>query len=689
MIRPKNKILALGILLAIAIIVFFGGGYLAQRQLISAYNNRSSQIIRDREGKIIAILPNQKGYYAEYLNNIPSRFKKLVIEKEDQQFYHHFGFNPWSMIRASLGYLGLYHSKASSTISQQLVKNLLGNENKRNLKNKIIESFYTLALETYQRKDKILKMYANSIYFGNHAQGLLEASQLYFNSSPNLLTKGQVLQLISTISAPSKDNPAQPNNENLALAEARRLNIDAKYITNFLAVRENMKNYHHFSNSYFEIKNLLNKDFLGKELTIDKDLTKKIRKVLRRNLKDLQSKNARNGAVIVIKLPENEVLSLVGSPDPTSSENGYQINMALSPRPIGSTIKPFIYLKAMEKGLRPYTLVDDREYKYITALGFPLYPKNFDYKYRGLVTLHYALTNSLNVPAVKVLEYVGLENFYNFLKKDLKFEPIQDLNNYQLGIALGGLEMDLFDLAKYFTIFPNNGILKEPKIFKGEQVPSPVRIADPRYIQLINKMMSDRKTGIDQFGLKSNLNLFEKNYALKTGTSRDFKDSWVVGFTPDFLVGAWIGNADNTSMDRITGETGAGRVWSEVMEILLNSKYNKNTPFDFSQIKEFNRNGKIEYGLPEDNYEKCKNLLVAEEEKLIISPHDGDEFLLEDNTKITLEARKNVKWFINGKFLARGKEAIFSPKETGKYEISAESSNNIKEKITILVNPKI
>ena len=389
--------------------------------------------------------------------------------------------------------------------------------------------------------------------------------------------------------------------------------------------------------------------------------------------------------MIIIKLPENELLTLIGSPDPNSFEEGYQINMLKEPRPIGSTIKPFIYLKSFEKGLRPYTLIDDREYKYITAIGFPLYPKNFDYKYRGEVSLHYALSNSLNVPSVKVLEYVGLKEFYNFLEQDLEFKPIQNLENYQLGIALGALEMNLFNLAEYFTIFPNEGILKGVKIYPDKAI-SEKQIAQLEYIQLINKILNDRKTGIEQFGLKSDLNLFQKNYALKTGTSRNFRDSWVMGYTPDFLVGVWVGNSDNSPMNKISGQIGAGRIWGEIMELLLNSEYNKKTPFEFNLLKEFYNESSIEYGLADDNYEKALNNLKEEDSALILKPHQGDAFLLEKNTKIILTAKKSVKWFINDKFLEEGEKIFFNPKKIGDYQIKAESPNNFQEIITISIN---
>ena len=685
-LSPRKCLAVAGLALLIAFISFLGMGFYLQNQLKEIYEKQSSQVFQDRKGEIIFIQPNEKGYWAQYLNRIPPQFKKLLIQKEDKYFYYHFGFNPWSIFQASLGYIGLGPKRASSTISQQLVKILLGKELERNLKNKIIEALYTLSLELYQSKETILKMYVNSIYFGNQVQGLLEASQFYFNLPPELLSEAQIIQLLATISSPTEHNPANPQNKKLAFALAQKLGLDTKNLvfTDAQEVKKNMSKHNHFGPAFFEIHSLFpEKKLLNSPLTLDQDLTKKIREITKRNIEELKRKNVKHGAVIVIKLPENEVLALVGSPNPSSFEKGYQINMLKEPRPIGSTIKPFIYLKAFEKGLRPYTLVEDREYKYITAIGFPLYPKNFDYKYRGEVSLHYALSNSLNVPAVKVLEYIGLENFYNFLEKDLEFQPLQELENYQLGIALGGLEMNLLDLARYFTIFPNKGVLKNLKYTFANHKNFHKIVAEEKYIQLINKILSDRKTGIEQFGLKSELNLFQQNYALKTGTSRDFQDSWVIGYTPDFLVGVWVGNPDVSSMDEVTGQLGAGRIWSETMELLLNSKYNKKTPFDFSLLKEFYKAGGVEYGLAEDNYEETLEILKSN--ALILNPHEGDIFLLEKRTQIILEAKENVQWFINGKFFSQGQAVIFQPQTSGQYQIRAENKRGLQEEVTILI----
>jgi penicillin-binding protein 1C len=659
---------------------------------MSAYQKQESPIIKDRFGKTIALLPNPKGYYSYYINSTPERIEKLLIKKEDKFFYYHIGFNPISITRAGLNRLGVGKRKASSTITQQLVKNLLEKELERNLKNKVVELFYSVSLEVFHNKKEILNMYLNSIYLGQQRQGIYEASQLYFNLSPELLTDGQILQLLASISSPSKNNPSQTKNQASAINMSNKVGINKEDLITIEAqqVRKNILLNRDIEKTYFEISSFVNNPSKKCQTTIDQSLTEKIRKISKKNIDNLKFNDANNAAVIVIKLPENEILALVGSPDPSSSNNGYKINMLNEPRAIGSTIKPFIYLNAFERDLRPYTLIDDREYKYITAVDLPLYPQNYDFKYHGIVNLHYALSNSLNVPAVKVLEYVGLDNFYQFLEKKLEFTPIQNFKNYQLGIALGGLEMNLFDLAKYFTIFPNNGFLRKITLFytNENQIKNPSiekQISDPKYIQLINKILSDRTTGIEQFGMKSQLNLFQKNYAVKTGTSRDFRDSWVIGYTPDFLVGAWVGNADNSPTEKISGQIGAGIIWQETMELMLNSQYNKKTPFVFDNIKEFTQNGTIEYGLSDDDYEKQKNILLQKDTSIILLPHSGDMFLLEKNTDIILKARENVKWFINQKFLDQDKQIVFSPNKIGKYQIQAQAVNNLKEEITIFV----
>ncbi len=658
--------------------------YQLNLNLLEAYERNQSEIIRDRNGNIIAVLPNQRGYYAVYTEEVPGHIEDTLLLKEDRYFRWHPGINPLSTLKAGAFRLGIGDRKASSTISQQLAKVLLENEFERTPFNKLKETVYALALETFQSKDDILKMYANSVYFGHQTQGVKEASNFYFNLDPEFLSTAQTVQLLSSINHPLRNNPASSLNaeHSLALAEHFSLQLDGK-INQKEEVAENMKLRQRISESFFEIKDVSAvRDSC--ELTIDEGLTKEIRDIVRRHIEDLRPKNVSHGAVIVLNVPENEVLALVGSPNPYSRIEGQQINMLMRERAIGSTIKPFIYLKAFERGMRPYTLLDDREYKYITLLGFPLYPKNFDYQYRGLVSAHYSLSNSLNVPTVKTLEYAGLEDFYYFLEKDLLIEPVQDIENYQLGIALGSFEMSLYELARVFTIFANEGRLKDLKISSCQFFPEK-KIADEEYIQLVNKILNDRKRGIEQFGFHGELNLFQDNYAVKTGTSRDFRDSWVIGYTPDFLVGVWAGNADLSPTDGVSGQAGAGKIWAETMQLLFHSEYNKKTPFDFSLIEEFVKEGDVFYGLPPDNIDYHLNVVLDQDGTMILSPHNNDRFLFKEGMEITLLADREAFWRINGELLAENKNLFkFSPPSSGIYRIEAKT-DQIQEEVFITV----
>lgn len=702
----RKVILKLGFAFLLGFLTF---EYFLQNQLTEIYQNQKSLVVLDRFDRTIFVKENQKGSYGFYINfsEIPENFRKLLLKKEDRFFYWHFGFNPISIAKETLGYFGIGFRKGSSTISQQLVKNLLEKENKRTTYNKFIESFYVLGLEIFQSKNKVLEMYVNTAYFGNKAQGLKQASQTYFQVNPELLTQSQMLQLLATLSNPNWQNPSQPLNQELASELALHFKIPKETIifTTSQEAKQNLSQNQQTSKNSFELNSYLKKQecqtqiqktgqppFLS--LTIDKNLTDKIRQILSDNIEIFKDKNANHGSAIVIKLPENEILSLVGSPNPLSYEHGYQINMLEKPRSIGSTVKPFIYLKAFESGLRPYTLIDDREYRYTGYDNLPLYPQNYDWKFNGIVSLHYALSNSLNVPSLKVLEYIGLNNFFGFLQNSLGFKPEQNLSNYQLSAALGSLEISLFDLAHYFTIFPNKGELKELTLCNTGEKTLPKKIADEQYIEIVNKILSDRKTGIAQFGLVSDLNLFQKNYGLKTGTSKDYKDSWVIGFTPDFLVGVWLGNADNTSMDELSGQLGAGRIWAEIMDVLLNSQYNKKTEFDFGLLKEFPSEDGIDYGLASDNYENIKNMLIVKDTALILNPHQNDIFLWEKTTQIPLKAKEKVNWFVNPlpkseaspeQFLGFDSEIIFKPPSPGAYQIKAQNSTQ-SQTIEITLN---
>ena len=683
----RHKIVLMLIFSAlIALYIILG---MLNARLLAIYHSNQSFLVTDRHDDIFFIAKNSKGYYARYAESLPSNFKALLIKKEDRYFYWHFGFNFWGILQVVENKLGLSQRKASSTISQQLAKILLEEENQRNISNKIKESFYTLALEFFNSKEGILKMYANSVYFGNQFQGIESASQGYFNVASRNLTTEQIVQLLATINSPTGYNPASDLNIERAKILSGPLGAKTDGFVEPKECQINIQNYISSNKPILELApylaNNINKNL---KLTIDSNLTRTTRSIVASNIDILKSKKAKNAAVVILSAPDNQIITLIGSPDPSSFSDGYQIDMSAKPRQIGSTIKPFIYLLGFETGMRPYTLIDDREYKYIGPGGYPIYPKNYDFKYHGEMTAHYALSNSINVAAVKTLEFVGVENFNQFLLKDLAYNPVQPIDQYQLGIALGGLEMNLLDLTHYFSIFPSEGKLTGLKIFidgmmnKNYFPYQDKDVAPKDYVELINKILNDRKTGIDQFGAASPLNLSADNYGLKTGTSHDYTDSWVVGYTPDFLVGVWVGNADNSPTDAVSGQAGAGRIWNEVMQLMLNSDYNKHRQFDFSNIKEYQGKDGVEFGLANDDFEKSRDIIKKQDEAFILSPHDNDVFLFTPDAQIALKAKDSAVWTINGQDYGTGQEIFFSPKKGGSYEITA-SSQSRTETITV------
>jgi len=676
-----RKILSL---LALIIIAFYGLSYPLARQLKDTANNSLSPTVLDRNGKEIIIKPNAKGYYQRPLQNVPLRVKQLLLQKEDRFFYWHLGINPFSIVRDRAQYMLSSQSQGSSTLTQQLVKNLLGNEKRRTITNKFIEAVYALAFEAHSTKDDILSMYLSTAYFGNSMQGLTQASQFYFQALPESLNDNQILSLLSTLNNPSQSYPGTFANQKRYKRLARLFHIPIQPVQISKALTA--------SQTAFELSGMDMPCANPCRTTIDADITQTVRDIVERNLQGSYFAGVKNAAIVVIKLPEDELLAVIGSPNPNSLNNGYRINMATKPRPIGSTAKPFIYLNAFQKGARPYTLVDDREYKYTIGTGFAFYPKNYDGQFRGTVTLHQALSNSLNVPSVKVLEYTGLETIYQFFQDMLGFHPLRPLESYQLGIALGGLEIDLLTLCHYFTLFPLEGVLKplyitnQGGILKPamqEDMPNQKQVGKKEFVQLVNKILSDRQTSVDQFGMASNLNLPQSNYALKTGTSRDFHDSWTIGYTPDFLVGVWLGNADNTPMWQLSGQSGAGKIWHEVMDVMLNSPYNKKTPFDFSQVKEFTQSGSIEYGLAYDDYQTARTIM--QDTHLISAPHQGDTFLFQDGMTIPLTAQQDVSWYINDSPIGKGKNLSWRPTNFGEYRINAKSATSDRQTITIVI----
>jgi membrane carboxypeptidase/penicillin-binding protein PbpC len=684
LLHKRTASLVTGILICCAIALHVTFAVLDTRA-VDVYRNLASSVTYDRTGAIVRIERNSRDQVCLFASEYPEHVKNLVLAKEDQWFYFHPGVHPYRILRAAFLRFAGEPNGGASTITQQLAKILLNTAGERTVGNKLRELGLTFVLEYQHSKDDILTMYLNTVPLGGNIQGFAAAGRAYFDTQATELTEHETLQLLAALSNPSVARPLTETNLAKAVSIASSLDLAPPVPEETDTTTA--------SGAWLELTSVM-RDCSACTSSLDVELTERIRALLRAHTERSSANGMTHGAVAIVLVPSGELVALIGSPNPDSEENGMRINMALETRPIGSTVKPFVYLLGFMKGLRPYTLVEDREYKFDIETGFPLYPKNYDGLYRGTVTLEESLANSLNVPTVEVLRYATLPDTYEFFGRTLGFTPPQVWERYAYGIALGGLELDLLTLTHAFTLFAHNGNLS-PLIVghtvDGKPIPFTTErsslsdervVAGHEYVALVNAILSDRTAGVEQFGQKGSLNLSRGGYGVKTGTSRDYHDSWTVGFTGDYVVGVWTGNAGNTPMRQVSGALGAGSLWHDVMELMFTTPYYRGTQLDLAPVVHIPNERGFSYGLMEDTVAEATALLAGNE--TILFPHDRDVFLYTEGMRIPLSAREDeVTWSING-VAYTPRSGGWYPQGVGEYVITAERDDT-RETITVRI----
>ncbi len=549
--------------------------------LINPDNSQSTQIL-DRNGKLLyEIRPENLGSRMPIsLSEIPDKIQKLVINTEDKDFYSHNGVNPKSIARAIWqNWEAGEVISGGSTITQQLVRNRLQPE-VRNYSYKISEIYYALRLEHIFSKDEILEQYLNSVYFGRQAYGINSASKAYFDKNPSDLSWAECAFLVGLIQSPNRTDI----NQNLV---RRDFILDSAYANNIFTDAEYgeskseeiwLVDYHVPINAPHFVMWLVENFELNSEqiyTTLDLDLQNKIQEIVKEEIAKLEEKNVNSGAVIVLDSHTGEILSMIGSVDYFDIENDGAVNVATSPRQPGSALKPFTYALALENGATPATTVADIESRFQTADGNPYTPRNYDYRYHGLVRYREALANSYNIPAVKVVEKVGVQNLLNLLKasgiKTLNKSP----EHYGLALTLGAGEVSLLDLTSAYGIFANDGNTLIPVALLNQEKPISDQVISSETAWLISDILADNNARLPQFGQNSALE-FDFPVSAKTGTTRNSRDNWLIGFNSDYLVGVWVGNPDNAPMRDTSGVTGAGPIFHAVMSELAQHNPPKN-----------------------------------------------------------------------------------------------------------------
>lgn len=555
--------------------------------------------IYDRNGVLLDDLVDQAtGRRTELsIDKISPLVISATIAAEDGTFWSNPGVDPVAIARAPLIALSGSGTSGASTITQQLVRqivlsptDLAGPAWQRKIK----EIVLAVQLNQTYSKNDIMDMFLNQNYYGHLAYGIGAASLTYFGKKADDLTLGEASLLAGLPQAPTDYDPYV----NKDLAKKRQgyvLDQMAKYnmITQQQADAAEAQDIvltpykvtiqaPHF---VYYVRDYLEKMYgptaleqgLKVYTTLDLRVEQAAEQIAKDRIADLQAQKATNASIVIMKPGTGEILAMVGSVDYYNTAIDGQVNVATAERQPGSSFKPITYVTAFEQGWTPATTILDTLTSFPNPGQAPYIPYNYDRKDHGWVTVRKALSNSFNIPAVKALQFAGIQNTIDTAHA----MGIKGLNRgtgwYGLSLTLGGGEVTLLDMTNAYSTFANQGSEVDANpimriddaygrtIYQLDPNTKGNSVIDPRYTYMITDILSDNNARATEFGLDSPLKTSFPS-AAKTGTTNDNRDSWTMGYTPELTVGVWVGNSDNAEMASVTGAIGAAVIWHNVME---------------------------------------------------------------------------------------------------------------------------
>ncbi|OGM23321.1 hypothetical protein A2961_04415 [Candidatus Woesebacteria bacterium RIFCSPLOWO2_01_FULL_39_21] len=569
--------------------------------------------ILDRNGKILYDIFTDQKRTKVNLDQVSDWAKKATISIEDKNFYQHQGFDPTGYARAIFNIIFRGKLQGGSTLTQQLVKNVLLSP-ERTILRKIKEFVLTVQVEQRYSKDEILELYLNEMPYGGTAFGIEAAAETYFGKSARDLNLAEAAILAGLPQRPSYYSPyTGESGAYVSRAESvlRRLKEDGHIRVDqeeeakksLSEVKINPRSASFKAPHFVQYVQRELEDRFGESVvesgglkvttTLDLSLQEAAQQVVAEEIEKVESLNITNGAAIVSDPQTGEILAMVGSKDFSASDYDGQVNVTLSLRQPGSAIKPVTYVTGLKKGYTASTLIMDVPTTFPGGVNQPDYnPVNYDGKYRGPVQVRYALANSINMPAVKMLAMVGIKNVLE-TAYDLgisTLEPTNDtLSRVGLSLTLGGGEVKLLELTNAYNAFVNEGRRTDPvtilkvedgtgKILEENDPKTGRQVMSPEEAYIIADILSDNDARSAIFGTNSLLNIAGRKIAVKTGTTNDKRDNWTLGGNPSVMVGVWVGNNDNSHMKQVaSGVSGASPIWRRILLNALEAKQNKTT----------------------------------------------------------------------------------------------------------------
>lgn len=577
--------------------------------------------IFDRTGQVLLyeIIDPQGGNRTVVpLERMPAQCKNATVALEDRNFWTNPGYDWYGILRAAYTTLRGEQVQGASTITQQLVKNVLIPESERMRRDPLDLGTYSrkareliLSAEVSKRysKKQILEWYLNANNYGSVAYGVEAAADTYFGKHVQDLDLAECATLAAIPQYPTLNPVDNPQ----AAFERRNIVLDQMLLQGYITPAETLaakstrlrvtpKRFDirapHF---VFYVRRQLEDKFGTEKLyrgglnvytSLDYNVQQEAERIARDQINTLQAekRNVTNASVVVIRPHTGEIVGMVGSVDYFNRDIDGQVNVSLAPRQPGSAFKIFTYLTAFAQGYTPASVLMDVRTVFDDAPNPPYVPENYDRKYHGPVRLRTALGSSYNIPAVKLLQLVGVKDVVNYAHR----LGINTLNRdkYGLALTLGGGETSLLDMTYANSVLANQGVMAGALVPANERKPGfreldPVallkvvdasnqtlyefkepqkqQILTPQLAYLMSDILSDNAARTPGFGSNSVLKL-SRPAAAKTGTTSDWRDNWTIGYTPDYTVGVWVGNADNSEMEHISGVSGAGPIWRDLME---------------------------------------------------------------------------------------------------------------------------
>lgn len=558
-------------------------------------NKNTGTTILDRNGKVLYQVYGAANRVQLKLADTPNVLKDATLAAEDPDFYNHPAIS-WRGTARALVQDVINHGKdqGGSTITQQLIKSSLLTPQKSYTR-KYKEVILATALEHKYDKDQVLEMYLNQIYYGQGAYGAATAAQVYFHKSPDQLTIGEAAMIAGLPLGPSRLDPTFDHGAALARRDYVISEMQAHHFITaaqattakaepLVAYQQNVQiNAPHF---VFYVLDQLRQQYGddlvehgGITVTTTLDLNKQdiAQQTAGDQINRLAANHVTNSGLVAMDPKNGDILTMLGSVDYNQPDWG-QVNTTLSELQPGSSFKPVAYATAFSKGWSGATTVVDKPICFPTSGGPAYCPVNYDGKFRGPVTLRKALDDSLNVPAVQVLQYAGIPDTLA-MAHTLGITSLNDPSRYGLSLVLGGGEVSPLDMATVYATFADGGVKHSPRsILKvvdriGRDITKPQadagqQVLDPRIAYMMSNILSDNSARVEEFGANSPLKL-SRPAAAKTGTTNDFRDNWTIGYTPSLVTAVWVGNDDHSPMNGINGITGAAPIWHDFMEKIL------------------------------------------------------------------------------------------------------------------------